>query len=255
MSPVVAVAWMTVTEARRNRIAWTLLFFCLVLLLTSFLFQEVTIFDQSRVLRNVGLATIHLFGAVLAVFLGVSAVTREIERKTVYFVLSKPIDRRTYLAGKLLGIWLAIAATSTLMLAAFLLENWAFGGRLGAAVFQAFWLMQVEFLLIASFAILASTFTSSLLAAFMSAGLFVIGHFAADLYFFSARAASPLIRGLGAGVFYLLPNLERLNLKTEASLLAEVPLRSTALASLYGLLYVGVFLLLAFALFLRRDLK
>jgi ABC-type transport system involved in multi-copper enzyme maturation permease subunit len=255
MSGAWVVARMTFLEARRNRIAWSLLFFSLFLVLTSFLFQEVTIASFDRVVRDVGMAAISVFGVLLAIFFGINVVTREIERRSAYFVLAKPIARWEYLLGKLAGVWLTLAGCLALMLAAFLIEAVAYRGPITAVVFQAFWLLLMEILLLASFAILASTFTSSLMAAFMSIALFVSGHLTTDLYVLSEKSQSPLRRAIGTGIYYVLPNLERLNLKGEVSLLKEVPAERVVFSTLYGLLYAAAFLLLAVALFRRRDLK
>jgi hypothetical protein len=129
-----------------------------------------------------------------------------------------------------------------------------YGAPLPPVIFQAFWLMLIEFLLIASFSILASGFSSSAMSAFVSISLFVIGHLSADLYEFGSKSSSALLRGL-SGLFYVLPNLERLNLKTQASVLASVPAGSVASATAYGLVFVAAFMALAVFLFSRRDLK
>jgi ABC-type transport system involved in multi-copper enzyme maturation permease subunit len=246
---------MTFLEARRNKVTWSIVFFCLVLVLNSFLMQEVTIAAHDRIMRDVGLAAINLFGLLLAIFLGVSTVTREIERRTVYMILARPISRAQYLVGKLFGVWITIAASLGMMMVAFVLEMVVFRAPVAAVLFQAFWLMMMEFLLIASFSILASTFTSSLISAFLSVALFVIGHLASDLHFFGSKSQSPVVRALSAALFYLLPNLEKLNLKTAAALLTPVSAAAIGSATLYALIYVVAFMALSLALFTRKDLK
>ncbi len=255
MRGALTIARMTVLEARRNKITWSLLFFCLVLVFNSFLFQEVTIAAHDRILRDVGLAAIGLFGLLLSVFLGVSVVSREVERRTVYILLTKPIGRADYLLGKLLGVWLTLILSLGMMFVAFLLESVLYRAPIDAVVFQCFWLMLMEFLLIASFSILASTFTSSAMSAFMSIGLYLIGHLSTDLQFFASKSDSEVTRTAGALLYYLLPNLERLNLKTPASLMATVPASQVIGATGYAALYVAAFFALAVALFRRRDMK
>jgi Cu-processing system permease protein len=249
------VARMTFLEARRNRITWSLVFFCLLLVLTSYLFQEVTITAFDRIVRDVGMAAINAFGVLLAVFLGVNVVTREIERRSAYFVLAKPLARWEYLLGKLLGVWLTLILSLMLMLGAFLVETKVYRGPIEPVIFQAFWLFLIEILLLASFSILASSFTSSLISAFMSLSLYVSGHLSADLYVLTERSRSESRQIIGKVLFNVLPNLERLNLKTEVSLLTPVSAGSVATRTLYGLIYVTAFLLLAIAIFRRRDLK
>jgi Cu-processing system permease protein len=249
------VARMTVVEARRNRITWSLLLFCLVLVLTALLMQELTYVAFDRIVRDVGLAAINLIGVLLAIFLGVTSVTREIERRIVYFVLAKPISRTEYLIGKLIGIWLVLFLSLGAMLALFLLENLVFSFAIAPILAYAFWLLMIELLVLTSFSILASGFTSSIMSAFMSGGLYLIGHLSSDLYLFGSKSKSSIIRAFSSLLFYLLPDLERLNFKTQASVLSEVPFSTVASATGYGLLYALAFMALAIALFSRRDLK
>jgi hypothetical protein len=122
-------------------------------------------------------------------------------------------------------------------------------------MFEAFWMMMVEFLLLTSFAILASTFTSSIMAAFMSVGFYLIGHLSEDLYFFGQKSHSQAFRVLGTGIFYVMPNLERLNLKNAASMLTPVSASDLLSATAYGFAYTAAFVTLAMAIFSRRDLK
>lgn len=250
-----AIAVMTFIEARRNRTTMAFFLFALVMVMTSFLFQEVTIAAHDRILRDVGLAAIHAFGTVLAILLGVSVVSREIERKTAYILLTKRLSRSEYIFGKLLGICITLFATLGLMTIAFVFEAWAYAAPLAPAVFAALWLIFVELLLLGSFSIFASSFTSPMMSAFMSIGLFLIGRFSSDLYTFSHKSPSAIVRAIGAALFYALPNLERLNLKAEASLLRPVDLWQVFTTTIYGLLYIAAFLALAVAVFQRRDLK
>ncbi len=255
MNNVFVIARMTFLEARRNRITWSIVFFCLVLVLASFLFQEVTIASFDRIVRDVGVGAINIFGVMLAVFLGVNVVSREIERRTVYSLLAKPLSRVQYLLGKLLGVWLTTVVCLGLMLLAFIFEAKVYRGPLELVIFQAFWLMLVEFLVLSSFAILASTFTSSAISAFMTLSLYVVGHLSDDIYFAARKSDSAIVQKAGAVIFYVLPNLEKLNLKGQVSKLIPVAGTDVLFATGYGLVFVAAFMALAIALFIRRDLK
>jgi Cu-processing system permease protein len=255
MNEIAVIARMSFLEARRNRVTWSLFFFCHTQVLTSFMFQEVTIAYFDRIVRDVGFAAINLFGVLLAVFLGVNTVTREIERRTVYALLAKPISRGRYLVGKLLGVWLTVAVCLSMMFVAFLFETTLYQGPIDAVMFQAFWLLLVELLLLAAFAILVSTFTSSIMAAFMTLSLVIIGHLSEDLAFFASKSSAPAVRTLGQWTFFVLPNLDRLNLKNQLAVLAPVDAGHVLTASAYGIAYVVAFMALSIVLFSRRDLK
>jgi Cu-processing system permease protein len=255
VNPAITIARMTFLEARRNRILWVLVFFCLTMVLTSFLFQEVTITTLDRVLRDISIATANAFGLIISVFLGVSVVTREIERRTVYMLVTKPLSRGQYLFGKLLGVWLTVTVLLVLMVAAYIVEAKLFRGDTPPIVFETFWLMLIEFFAITSFSVLASTFTSSIMSAFLSLSLFVIGGSASSIYYFSKKTRFEFAKPILKGIFYLVPNFERLNLKDEASMLLPVPFERVVSSTVYGMMYAIAFFLLALAIFERRDLK
>ncbi len=255
MSGTLAIARATVIEARRNRVAWSLLFFCLVMVLTSFLFQEVTIYAFDRIVRDVGMAAISLFGVLLGVFLAIGVVGRDIDRRIVYAMVAKPITRFEYLVGRAVGVWLSVVLSLAFMAVAFFLECLVYNGPIQLVMFEGLALLLVEIFVVVSVAVFASSFTGPLMAAFITISFWVIGHFSEDLYFAGRRASSAAARYLAAGIFYALPNLEKLNLKSEVATLAAVPLSRVAGAVGYGALYSVLFLILAAVVFNRRDLK
>jgi Cu-processing system permease protein len=252
---VFAIAYATAIEARRNRIAWSLLFFCLVMVLTSFLFQEVTIAAFDRIVRDIGIGAINLFGVLLGAFLGVGVVGRDVDRRIVYVMVAKPITRFQYLFGRALGVWASVAFSLGLMASAFFVECLIYRGPIKLVMFEGLFLILIEVLVVVSIAVMSSSALGSLMAAFVTVSLYVICHFSEDLYFSGRRSAVAAARYLAAGLFYALPNLDRLNLKSEVSALTEVPLARVGSAAAYGLLYSVFFLAIAAVLFQRRDLK
>lgn len=255
MTGALAIAKATLIEARRDRIAWSLLFFCLVLVLTSFIFQEVTIAAFDRIVRDIGIAAINLFGVLLGAFLGVGVVGRDVDRRIVYVILGKPVSRFEYLLGRALGVWASVAMSLALMAAAFFLECLIYQGPIRLVMFQGLFLILVEVLVIVSVAVMASSSMGSIVAAFVTMSAYVIGHFSKDLYFAGRKSASSAVKGLAAAIYYALPDLERLNLKSEVATLTEVSVARVASAAAYGILYSLLFLALAAAVFNRRDLK
>lgn len=255
MIPVLAIARATMTEARRNRVTWSLVFFCLVMLLTSFLFQEVTIAAFDRVVRDVGIAAINIFGILLGAFLSVGVLGRDLDRRTVYVLVGKPISRFQYLLGRALGVWAAVVLSLLLMVVVFIFACWAYGSSITPILFQGVFLIFVEVFVIVAIGVMASCFLGQLVAGFFTISAFFIGHFSQDIYFAGRRSASLLARGLSAGIYFALPDLERLNLKTEVSALTDVAMTRVAASAAYGLLYAMLFLLVAALVFERRDLK
>ncbi len=255
MKATLAIAKATIAEALRDRVAWSLLFFCLVLVLTSFMFQEVTIAAFDRIVRDVGMAAISLFGGLLGVFLGVGVVGRDIDRRVVYVIVAKPVTRFQYLVGRALGIWSSVSLSLVLMAGAFFFECLLYRGPIRVVMLEGLSLLLVEVFVLVSVAVMSSSFMGSTVAAFVTVSAWVIGHFSEDLYFAGRRSASETMRYLAAGIFYAMPNLERLNLKTEVSALTDVSWARVAGGAAYGLLYSLLFLSIAAVIFERRDLK
>lgn len=246
---------MTYLEARRNRTTMAVLAFAVVIVISSFIFQEVTTTALDRIVRDVALAAIHAFGLILAVFLGVSVVSKEIDRRTVYLLVSKPISRGEYVFGKLLGVGLSLFVTLGLMTAAFLAQQLVYGAPIRPILLQTCWLIFMELMVIASFSVFASTFTSPIVSSFMALGLFLIGELASDIYLIGEQSKSVVFKSVMKAMFFIVPNFDRLNLKSQASVLRDAEAWTIASGTFYACCYVACFALAATAVFGRRDLK
>lgn len=255
MGAILPIALNTFREARRNRVFYSLLFFAVGLILFSVLFTELTFVSQDRILRDVGFATIDVFGLTIAIFLGIGMVNREIEKRTLYTVISKPVPRWSFVLGKFVGLGLTLLATAGLMLVGFLLTLWSYRSPIDAVIGQAFLGLMVELAVVTAFAIFCSTWTSSTLSAFLTVSLFAIGHLASDIRFFGQKSESEWVRR-GAELLYLvLPDLERFNFKPELAHFQTVGAHDFGRMLLYGALWTGVFLTAAVLLFRRRDFR
>jgi ABC-type transport system involved in multi-copper enzyme maturation permease subunit len=252
-----AIAGNTIREARRHKIFYSIFFFALIIILNSFLFTHLTIATYDRILRDVGTTAIDFFGVLLAIFLGVGMVSREVDRRTVYTVVTKPIRRADFIIGKYLGLSGVLLVTLGLMFVCFLgvvamisqeqvnlgTLLWYFGLRL------------VELSILVSFAILMSTFTTSALSAFFTVGFFIIGRLSSDLHFFGSRSDSAVVRVISEGLYYALPNLERFNVSRQITYNEVVDAGTSLLSVGYGLLYTAAFLIFAMVVFERRDFR
>jgi ABC-type transport system involved in multi-copper enzyme maturation permease subunit len=255
MHAIWPIAFNTFREARRNRVFYSILFFGVVFILLSVLFTEVTFVAMDRILRDVGFGTINLFSVGLAIFLGIGMVNREIERKTIYTVISKPVSRAAFILGKNLGLLLTLLATAGLMFAGFLLTLLSYRSPIEATMLQPLYTLVLELCVITSFATFCSTWTSSGLSAFFTGGLFVIGHLARDIRTFGALSNNPAIRRTSAWLYWALPDLERLNLKNTITYLQPVSAMELARITAYAALWCSVFLLAAIGIFQNRDFR
>lgn len=249
-----AIARNTFREAIRDRILYGLLAFALLLIGSSVAIADLSIGQQERLIKDIGLAAISLIGVLMAVFLGITLVSKEIERRTAYTILSKPIRRYHFVLGKYLGLAATVGVNVGIMGAGLSLLLAAYGWwHLNVAA--ALGLILVEMLVLTAIATLFSSFTTPTLSAIFTLGLFLIGHLTGTIRILAERAASAWVRGLAGVVYRVVPNLEAFNVKGRVANGETVSLLETALAGGYGLLYLVAVLALAVVVFERRELR
>lgn len=253
MPRVAVIALNTFRESLRDRILYNLLFFALLLMGFSVLLGDFTIAEQKKIVTDLGLAAINLVGIVIAIFVGIGLVSKEIERRTVYTIMARPISRAQFILGKYLGLALTLLINVSIMLAVFLATLLMDRVPLHWGLFQAVELIYVELLLVTSLALFFSTFSSSTVSAMMTLGIYVIGHLTGDLKGIAAKSASETVKGVMTALYYVCPNLEALNIKGQAAMGTPVALSYQLVASGYGLVYAAVLIAAACAVFNRRD--
>jgi ABC-type transport system involved in multi-copper enzyme maturation permease subunit len=253
MQSLVVVAGNTFKETIRDKILYNLVLFAILLIGASVLLGTLTIGEQARIVNDLGLAAINLVAVIIAIFVGIGLVTKEIERRTIYTILARPITRVQFILGKYLGLVFIVAVNVAIMFAMFLATIWLSGNIIYGSLFQAVELIFVETLLVTAIAMFFSTFSSPTLSATMTIGLYVIGHLTSDLKGIAEKSQNQLTEAAMTALYYVCPNLEMLNVKGQAAsgLLIEVGYQATATA--YGLLYAGLLLTGACLIFQRRD--
>lgn len=253
MQLLMVVAGNTFRETIRDKILYNLVLFAVLLIGASVLLGTLTIGEQARIVNDLGLAAINLVAVIIAVFVGIGLVTKEIERRTIYTILARPITRVQFVLGKYMGLGLIVVVNVTIMFGMFLGTIWLTGNAIHVSLFQAVELILVETLLVMAIALFFSTFSSSTLSAILTLGLFVIGHLTSDLKGIAEKSQSQFTEAALTALYYVCPNLEMLNIKGQAAsgLLVEAGYQATATA--YGLLYAGLLLTGACLIFQRRD--
>ena len=252
---LLSIAANTFRETVRNKILYVILAFALVVIGLTWFLADLSMGELSRIVADVGLASIHLFGVTNAVFLGITLVSQEMERKTIYLVLSKPVPRWEFVIGKAAGLCATILLTTSLMAATLFAVYAAYSGKAEAGILIASAGIYLELVLIVSIAAFFSTFTTPTLSAMFTLALFLIGHLSQSLYVLGTKSTTAGARTAASALFYLLPNLEIFNWK-DAVVYGGV--RSPALllpAAGYLACYGTAVLLLACLLFSRKDFK
>ena len=262
------VALNTFREAVRDRVFYNLLLFAVLLVGTSLVIGQLAAGQDVKILKDLGLAASLLFGVGIAIFIGIQLVAREVERRSVHATLSKPLGRPIFLLGKYLGLLLTLGVNITVMTAALYVvltvywrttpeavqSAWA-APALDPRLLIALLLIYVELALVTAVALLFSTYSSALLSATFTSALWVAGHFVGDLRTLDTVGASGGTAWAGWLVSWLLPNLALFDVKADVVHGVTVPATQVLAAIAYGATYSAAMLLLAVAIFQRRDLK
>jgi len=252
LTAIVAIALYTFREAIRDRILYLILAFALVLIAVSHFVSLLTVGSEVKIVKDVGLSAISLFGLLTTVFVGVSLVFKEIDRRTIYTLLAQPVHRWQFVCGKFAGLSLALAS-SVLCTGAALLVAVALKGESPFGLVPAVVLAFVELELVAAFAVLFSTFTNPILAAVGTVATYVAGHLSWSFELLEKRMTGETGKVLCRVLHAVLPNLDRLNAK--ASAVHDIALSpgyfTTAVA--YGLCYAVAIIILSCLIFERRE--
>ncbi|MBR2979205.1 MAG: ABC transporter permease [Myxococcaceae bacterium] len=242
-------------EARRNRVTLLIAGFALVLLLCSTLLADVSIASIERVLVDMGLSGMSLMLVVLAIFLSTSQLGREIERRTIFMIVSKPVSRATFILGRMAGNMLTLAVLLLAMAAIFWVELALFGYPMRAQYGVAIAALYVELAVLSSVGFAMSSFAGPIVSAMVTAGVYLAGHLSGDIYRLGESAQSAFLTAIAKGVYYLLPNLDRLNFRPHATYLIDISGADLGLSVLYAIAYAGIMLSLSVLFFARRDFK
>jgi Cu-processing system permease protein len=247
-----AVARNTFRETIRDRVLYSLIAFGVLVIAASLLAGSVSLGQELRVVQNFGLTAMLAFLLVITIFVGTQLVWREIERKTIYLVLSKPITREVFYLGKFVGLAMTIAVVTAIMGAVFLALVAFSGGQIGSIHIAAIILMMLEAWLLIALGMLFSSFTLPLTGAVYTFSLALIGHASTSLLILSTQAKAP-INYILQTVYYLFPNLEKFNLRNEVVFAAAIDGQFIGFSLLYFAAYTGALLLLGLAIIRKYE--
>lgn len=256
ISRLTAITLNTFREAVRDRVLYNLILFVLLLVASAPLFGQISIGMERLILVNVGLSSISLFGVIIAIFIGIGLVSKEIEKKTLYTILSRPVRRWEFIVGKYLGLIMTLVVNTALMTAGFYIALLATNGlhKTDALLLVAIYFTVLQFLIVTALTVLFSTFSSPIFSAIFAFALFVIGTFAEDLKNFAAisKGAAKLLATAAA---YLMPNFASLNVIAQTAHDQGVGGRLILFNTLYAMLYSASAVVAAVLIFERRNLK
>jgi ABC-type transport system involved in multi-copper enzyme maturation permease subunit len=247
------IAFNTFKEAIRDRILYLLLFFAASSIIFARVLALLTVGDRVKIVKDVGLASISLFGALMAILVGTGLVYKEIDKKTIFTLMAKPLYRHEFILGKFFGLVLTLFIMLGAMSLIFLLLVFAHTFRFEPQLLLAIAFIFVELILVTAVAILFSSFSTPILSALFALSFYIIGHFSWSLETLLKKMHGGFGRIAGQVLYTLLPDLENFNFKTEVVYGLSVPPAMIGYALLYGALYTLFVLTLAIMVFRKRD--
>ena len=253
---ILAIAANAFREAVRDRILYNLIIFVLLLSASAIFLGELSAGQEARVITNLGLSAILIFGTFISIFVGVSLVWKEIEKRTVYSIFAKPVRRSEFIVGKYLGLCLTIFVNTAIMGLGVSIALLYVGDSSGAmTVWPAILLIFLQLMMVIAVAITFSSFSTPALSAMLTFLIFVIGHFSTSLRELGAGMGSSASRAILEGIYYVLPNFSRLTFITEAANGMQPTGLMLGFAAIYAAIYIVVLLTVAVTVFSRRNFK
>jgi Cu-processing system permease protein len=258
MSHVGVVARNTFREAVRDRVLYNLVFFALLMMAAAILVGQISIGIENIVIVTLGLGAISVIGLLMAVFIGVGLVSKEMDKRTLYALLAKPVRRWEFLLGKFGGLVLTLAVNTAAMAAGL------FGAllyvkhpleRADAVVLVAVYFILLKLALVVALALLFSCYTTPLLAILFTAGLYVAGLFVNEMRGFQSNTMAPAVQTFLRWLSYLLPNFENFDVMGAAAHGRVIPPTLILQNTAYAALYCAIVLVAASAVFSQRNLK
>jgi ABC-type transport system involved in multi-copper enzyme maturation permease subunit len=263
-----AIAVNVFRESVRDKVLYNLVFFAILLIGASYLLGQLTAGQDVKIIKDLGLSATLLFGVFIAVFIGIGLVSKEVERRSIYSLMAKPIHRHQVVFGKYMGLTLTLAVNVAIMAAALYAVlaymSWGVGAdvqrawdapAMDPAMLKAIALIFVELMLVTAIALFFSTFSSPMLSAAFAFGFFIVGHFSTDLRNFDQVVDSAAAVAVARGLYWILPNLSAFDIKAQVVHAQPVPIGYMAFTIGYAMLYIGVVLIIATLVFSRRDFK
>jgi ABC-type transport system involved in multi-copper enzyme maturation permease subunit len=257
MTRTLAIATTTLREALRERLFHNLLVFAVLLVAGSLTISQLTLGEQFRIIADIGTSATQIFGTLIAVFLGVGLVSKEIDRRTCYAALARPVSRASFVAGKYLGLVATLSINVALMAlaTAAVLVTYRGAGPLSWAYLATFALIAVQLALCGAFAVLFSTFTTATLSSILTLALVAAGWLFGEVRAFWLQAPQVELKSLVRVLDVVLPNMALLDLKETVTYGDAVSLGSVLARGAYGVAYSATLLLLAAVVFTRRDIR
>ena len=268
MKAIAVIAVNVFRESVRDKVLYNLVLFAILLIGASYMLGQLTAGQDVKIIKDLGLAATSIFGLFIAVFIGIGLVSKEVERRSIYALLAKPIHRYQLVVGKYCGLVLTLTVNVAIMAVALYLvlaylawgvppdvaRSWD-APAVDPALLKAIALILVELMLVTAIALFFSTFSTPILSAALTFGFVIVGHFSSDLRHFRDVVDSRVAAGLAHGLYWVLPNLAQFDVKSAVIHGQAVSPGYMGVVLAYGAAYIAMLLAISMTIFSRRDFK
>ncbi|NIP38416.1 MAG: ABC transporter permease subunit [Candidatus Dadabacteria bacterium] len=267
LNRISVIAYNTFIEAVRDRILYSLVLFSFLMILGSIIITSISAEQYNKIVRDIGLTTISLIGILISIFLGMNVVYKEIEKKTVYNIFSKPVRRFEFILGKYFGIsftLLVITVSMSLILSLIVLYyeskyqsfiHFYYGGSFYSQYIAAIYFTYLEFLVVIAISLVFSSFSTPVMTVLFVLLAFVVGRFSADIKLFADFVKDPFVGYVSEILYRIIPHLDQFNLRSEAVHGGEISSSLIINTSGYAVLYCLALLILSIVIFEKKEFK
>jgi ABC-type transport system involved in multi-copper enzyme maturation permease subunit len=256
MSQVQAIALNTFREVLRSKILYSVVAIAAAVVCAATLFGSVTIGSQVKVVKDFGLFALSFFGTLLAISAGTNLLNKELKYKTVYNILSKPVARWQFVAGKYLGLFAVVAVLDALLAGALILYAAGFEGRFDPLLLQGFLFALLEANIICAVTIFFSSLVvTTTLTGILTFATYISGRSVHYLAYFLSGDEKPALANVIRGFDLILPDLSLFAVGDRLVYGQEISLRELRNAVIYSISYSTILVMLAVLIFSRRELK
>lgn len=267
MFRIFVISYNTIIEALRDRILYSLVLFSFLMIIGSIVITTISAEQYIKIVKDIGLMTISVIGILISIFLGMNVVYKEIEKKTVYNIFSKPVRRFEFILGKFLGISLTlllitISMSIILSIIVFYFQSrygtfitFHYGGSFYTQYVWAIVFTYLEFLIIIALSLVFSSFSTPIMTVLFVLLTFIIGRFSSDIKLFSEIVKDSFAGNVTEIIYRIIPHLDVYNLRAQAVYGGEINTTLIANTILYTIIYCAALLILSIIVFEKKEFK
>jgi Cu-processing system permease protein len=250
---VSGIALNTFRESIRDKVLVTLIIFAVLVMGGSRVVQPLALGEEAKIIKDIGLSAITLFCVLISILVGGRIVYREVEKRTIYIVLAKPVRRWEFILGKYLGLMAVLVVSLVVMTAAFIAILFILGVAPQLYLLLSILMTFFELAIVTAVAVLFSTFSTPITGAVFTFAVYFVGHLSRDLRLLAAMSPSAVVKAVSYFLYFLLPNLSNFNIRPEVVYGSPLDPYALLLSGSYALVYAATLLLISAAVFNRRE--